>query len=94
MTEMNSNDDPILQRLRELMAIIGSNKNDGVIVLASACIDEGVKVGSKIVVMLSKLGFDPRHVWAMLHHNTGNNPERHYWYRDETKAYFNHNDGS
>ena len=94
MTEMNSNDDSILQRLRELMAVCGPNKNDSGIVLTSACIDEGVNGGSKIISMLVKLGFDPQHIGLMLHHNTGSNPERYYWYRDEANAYCNHNVGS
>ena len=87
--DMNSHDDSILEKLRELDAVCGFNKNDSVIVLACACIDEKINTGSGIINMLTRLGYNRRHVGAILHHNTGSNPNRFRWTRDETGAYCN-----
>ena len=86
---MTSHDDSILEKLRELDAVCGSDKNDSVIVLTYACIDEHINTGSGIINMLTRLGYNPRHIRIILHHNTGSNPSRYRWTRDETGAYWN-----
>ena len=89
MTKMYGDLDHILAKLRELAAVCGCNKNDSAKVLISACIYEEIKTGSGIIKMLCQLGYNPRHVGAILHHNTGSNPKRFQWTRDETGAYCN-----
>ena len=89
MTERYGDDGSILGKLRELAAVCGSNKNDSAKVLISACIYEEIKTGSGIIKMLCRLGYNPQHIGAILHHNTGSNPERFLWTRDETGFYCN-----
>ena len=89
MTKMYGDHDHILSKLRELAAVCGSNKNDSAKVLISACIYEQIRTGSDIIKMLCRVGYKPQHIGAILHHNTGSNPKRSLWTRDETGAYCN-----
>lgn len=89
MTKMHGDYDQILVKLRILNAVCGSNKNDSAKVVISACIDEKIRAGSDIIKMLCQVGYKPQHIGAILHHNTGNNPKRFQWTRDETGAYCN-----
>ena len=78
-----------LDGLRELDTACGPNKHARVSALACACIDAGINTRLHIIEVLSLLGFNPRHVAITLNENTGTNPERFQWTRDETGAYRN-----
>ena len=63
------------------------NKTDLVLVLVEACLDEGIDTGRGIVIALSDIGFDRRHVGITLAGNTGHDPERHRWFKTDDGRY-------
>ncbi len=58
------------------------NKNDRVIVLATVCIQRGANKLSTIIRFLTPLGFDHRHIAAIVRGNTGINPDAYRWHVD------------
>jgi len=70
------------ERLKALVADCGTNRNDQVIVLATACIGEGIDTTKHICEVLAHLGFKTAHVAMILKTNTGGNPDRHLWSKD------------
>lgn len=80
----------IFDRLRGLMAACGSNKHDVAIALISACIEEGVDTGPRIIGTLRRLELNPGHAARMLKEGTGSDPARHRWQRDEEGRYSLH----
>lgn len=82
----------MFNRLRGLLASCGeaSNQNERVTVLISACIDEGINTGPQIVGVVKALGFNPRHVGAMLKNDCGSSPTRHRWLRGTDGIYSLH----
>ena len=75
------------QRYRQLIAAAGSNKHDQATVLITALIGDGVTAGPDIVAMCKRLGLNPNHVGMTLRNDTGRNPVRHNWQRDEQGRY-------
>mgnify|MGYP001068991244 CR=1 FL=1 len=74
----------LFNRLRALLRDItpGTNKNDQVIALISACIGEGIVIKKEIIGLVSHLGFNPRHVAKMLDAGTGGDPASGHWRRN------------
>ncbi|MCA0979300.1 hypothetical protein LCM19_13080 [Qipengyuania flava] len=64
----------------------GTNKHDQARILIMACIDEGVNNGKRIVGILSKIGFNARHIGATLDRQCGSNPD-HDWWKDNEGNY-------
>lgn len=80
----------MFRNLRQLIAELVSrtnNQHDQATILITACIEEGMDEGKRIVGALKTLGFDPRHVGIILKTGTGDNPNRHLWRRDGTGKY-------
>ena len=69
----------VFNRLYDLKAACGSNKNDCVDVLIEACIAEGLDTRSQIVRALRELGFGNEHVNIRLKKGTGVYPEGFRW---------------
>lgn len=71
------------RRLRALDAACGPDANnyDRVVVLISACIEEGITEGKRIVGAVARLQFNKRFVGMVLTKNAGNDPGRHHWKR-------------
>lgn len=74
----------IFRRLRELMQSCKANKNDRMIVLITACIDEGFNQSSRIRGAVKCLGFDDQHARIILNKSIGSQ-----WTRDESGIYRN-----
>lgn len=80
----------IYRDLDELLAnCAGTNLHDQVIVGIHFCIDEGIDLGSQIIGVLRRKGFNPRHIGKLLHDFSGSNPARHRWQRGEDDRYRN-----
>lgn len=77
----------LFERLQVLAANSGTNRNDQVIALVTACIGESIDTTKHICEVLARLGFKPAHVAMILKTNTGGNPERHLWSKDEAGRY-------
>lgn len=60
----------------------GCNRNEQVIALVAACIDEDLLTGPEIIGAVSRLGYNSRHVGKLLHDNIG-----HFWHRDGERFY-------
>jgi hypothetical protein len=84
----------IFQRLRKLKADCGfkPSKNDLAVVLISACIEEGLDTGPRIVGALAKLGLNKSHAGLTLRQGAGQ-AEAHRWFRDGEGRYHLHDDG-
>lgn len=84
--------DPIIERLKRLHATCtaGGNKNDSVITLITACLEEEINTRPHIVDTLGQLGYNPQHVALMLKHNTGPNPASKHWWLDPDGRYHQH----
>jgi len=65
-------------------------KHERAIVLIHACILHEIDTGTAIISALQELGFNKRHVGIWLAKGTGNDPERHFWSRDEDGKYHSH----
>lgn len=74
----------IFRRLRELMEACKANKNDRMIVLIAACIDEGFDKWPRIEGAVKCLGFDDHHARIVLNKSIGIQ-----WTRDESGIYRN-----
>lgn len=74
----------IFRRLRELMQACKANKNDRMIVLIAACIDEGFDRYPRIMGAVKCLGFDDHHARIILNKSIGV-----HWTRDESRIYRN-----
>lgn len=74
----------IFRRLRELMQACKANKNDRMIVLIAACIDEGFDKWPRIEGAVKCLGFDEKHARIVLNKSIGVQ-----WTRDESGIYRN-----
>lgn len=80
--------DVVLHRIRRLLDGCGtSNLNDLAIVAIEALIEEGVDTGPQIVGAARSLGFNARHVGAILGRSEGGNPARHRWQRGADGVY-------
>lgn len=64
-----------------------TSKHDQARILIMACIDGGVGNGSRIVGILSKIGFNARHIGATLDRQCGSNPDLHDWWKDDEGNY-------
>lgn len=78
----------VFERLEKLIddSGPGTNRNELAIVLIQACITAEIDRGSQIVGVISSLGFDARHVGAILSKGAGNYPDRH-WKKDGDGRY-------
>lgn len=87
--ERHNDSGPMFRRLRALKASLpnGVNKHDRAIILISACIDEGVNTRSRIGKVLAHIGLDRAHVMIVLNGDTGSDPNRQRWSRDERGVY-------
>jgi hypothetical protein len=85
-------DRDLFDGFRQLMAECGPtvNKHDLVNVLISACIDQGLNTGPRIVGALDALGFNRRHVGMLLKEGRGEEAERHTWKRNQQGQYTLH----
>lgn len=75
-----------LEGLRALDAELAAhrvNMNERVITLVEAYLIDGPATDSDIASALNELGFDRKHVWALLRQDTGPSSDRHRWLRDE-----------
>lgn len=77
----------LFERLRQLVADNGPNKNDQAIVAISVCIGERVNTIKAICEVMARLGFKTGHVAAILKSSAGSDPARHHWSRDEAGHY-------
>lgn len=82
----------IFERLRQLDRKCGptANLHDRVTVLICACIEEGINAGPRIIGAIKHIGYNSRHVGKLLRDGTGNDPRRHWWYRDPVGTYRNY----
>lgn len=53
----------------------GLNKNDQARLLIAACVTEGINIVSQIITAVAPLGFDPRHLGALM------NSDQDGWWR-------------
>lgn len=74
-------------RLQQLVAESGTNKNDQAIVAITVCIGERIDTIKAICEVMARLGFDTRHVAAILKFSAGCDPARHLWSKDEAGHY-------
>ncbi|MCK8457894.1 hypothetical protein [Sphingomonas faeni] len=72
----------LLERLRQLVADCGPNKNDQAIVAITVCIGERIDTTKAICEVLARLGFDTRHVAMMLIKNSAASPGPARWRKD------------
>jgi hypothetical protein len=77
----------LFERLQQLVADSGPNKNDQAIVVISACIGERVDTIKAICEVMARLGFDTRHAAAILKTSAGTDTARHRWSKDEAGHY-------
>ena len=84
-------DDPFVTELKGLLSECGINKNDHAIIGITHCIAGGIITRKHIMDTLSRVGLNPKHVVMTLNSETGSNPSRHRWQRDETGVYRNLN---
>lgn len=76
--------------LRELLdACADASRHDQAKVGISFCIDHGIDTGPEIIGVMRQMGFNNRHIGAVLHAFSGASPARHYWQRDEARHYRN-----
>lgn len=76
--------------LRELLdASAEASRHDQAIVGISFCIDHGIDTGPQIIGVMRQMGFNHRHIGAVLHSFSGASPIRYYWQRDEAGHYRN-----
>lgn len=88
--EMPCDIDEFFLGLRELLdACAGTSRHDQAIVGIHYCIDKGWDTGSQIIGSMKRMGFNGRHIGAVLHAFSGSNPARHYWLRGEDGRYRN-----
>ena len=75
--------------LRELWLRCGADtsKHEQARILIMACIEGGVGSGKRIVGILSKIGFNARHIGATLDRQCGSNPDLHDWWKDDEGNY-------
>jgi hypothetical protein len=73
--------------LRAMLSSCDSNKHSRFIAFASALLEGGVNLGPRIVGIAGHLGFNKQHAGRMLRELTGNDPDRHYWRRDDDGRY-------
>ncbi|GAB5349218.1 hypothetical protein [Alteriqipengyuania sp. 357] len=88
----NESTNAFFQRLHQLWRDCGAkaSRHDTARVLITACIDEGVLEGPRIIGVLSKLGFNRKHVGKTLSQLTGPDPAKCDWYKDDAGKYRNH----
>lgn len=75
----------MFRRLETLKAGLiqdGCNRNQQVIALIIACLNEDLTAGPAIVGAIAHLGYNGQHVGKMLHDNLG-----HMWQRDGFRIY-------
>ena len=83
--------DQILGLIREMLDSCGPcNRNDLAIIMIEALIEAGIDTGRPIVAAARRLGFDPRHVGAILNKSKGSDPARHLWQRGSDGVYSLH----
>ena len=83
--------DTLLRSLRDLdrqLISAGMKKHDRAHALINASISEGVDTGTRIIGVLTKLGFDKRHAGIMLKAGRQRAPEWPHWgCKDDGKYY-------
>ncbi len=79
----------IFERLRKLKRDCAptSTKHELAVVLISSCICEGFDTGRRITRALETLGLNRQYAGKILSEETGNDPKRHRWQRDEEGRY-------
>jgi hypothetical protein len=87
MSEIDLGPAAFFRGLRALMAQCGPNKNDQVIALISACLEDGVNTRRRIVGVGDTLGYKPQHVVTLLNEGVGIDPRRARWLRDGEGTY-------
>lgn len=73
--------------IRDMLDGCGPNRNDHAIVAIIALITNGVDTGPQIVAALEELGFNKQHAGLTLRKGTGDQPDRHWWSKDEAGRY-------
>lgn len=74
--------------LRDLLRDMeGLAQDHQVIALIHACIEAGVHEGTRLTGIIHHLGFNRRYVGKLLSEHKGNDPARHYWYKDVNELY-------
>lgn len=88
--------DAIFRRLRTLKKDLRPHVDSHLLAIEmiKAIISEGWNTGPRIVGTMTQLGFNKKHAGSTLGKNRGNNPERHYWRREEDGHYVVHDDPS
>ncbi|TPG13201.1 hypothetical protein [Sphingomonas oligophenolica] len=78
--------DAKFQRLRQLKEGFPTeiNKHDRVLILISACVDEGFVTGPRITGAIAQLGFNRQHAGIMLQEGCGQR-----WIKDEKGNFLN-----
>lgn len=84
-TTAESDSAALFGRLSGLLGEIapGTNKNEQVTVLISACIVEGIVTEKKIIGVVSRFAFKPAHIAHMLKHGAGAGPASGHWRRNQ-----------
>lgn len=80
----------IFRRLRALHAELvfkKVNDNEAAAVMIAACITEGIDTRLRIRRALEKIGLNGPHVVIILNRQTGADPARYSWRRDEAECY-------
>lgn len=65
----------------------GTNKNDQVIALISACIAEGKVTRKEIIGIAVHFGFDRKHVVLFLEYGIGSDPDSGHWRRNQDGSF-------
>ena len=84
-------DDLFVAELTGLLSECGTNKHDLGTVGITACSDGGIVTRKAIIDTLASAGLNPKHVPIVLAKDTGSDPLRHRWQRDEAGVYRNLN---
>ena len=83
--------DAVFRNLRALdqsLVDSGVNKNDRVLLLINACINQGIDTGARIVGTVVQLGFNRQHVGMTLKHGLQRQPEWPNWGRHDAGTYY------
>lgn len=85
--------DAFFRRLRQLyQACRELSKHEQARVLIRACMEEGLIEGTRIVGVLTRIGFNRQHAGLILRSLCGSNPERNDWGKDTAGHYHLHPD--
>ncbi|WP_264447467.1 hypothetical protein [Novosphingobium sp. JCM 18896] len=86
---IESQSEGLIMRLRRVAKDCGdgANINDRITAIIAACIEEGIHGEGQIVAVLMGLGFNNRHVGAILNGHAGRNGAHHLWRKEPGKIY-------